>query len=193
MSYYPIPREGRVLSLEEAPWKEYACVPRTTVRVSYDEEAFALHFVSYETELRAKETQHNTPVCCDSCMEAFLQFAPATDPHYINIEVNPNAAVYCAVRTCREDEVLVEPEVINALGVRTHRFDDRWEVDLRIPAAWIRRFIPTYRHGVGTTIRANFYKCGDETAVPHYGAFAPITWEHPDFHRPEFFADFILA
>ncbi len=190
---YPILREGRVLAIEQTPWEEYASVPRTSVRVSYDDEGLFLHFVSYETDLRAKETEHNTAVCCDSCMEVFLQPAPDTDPHYVNIEINPNAAVYCAVRTCREDGVFVDPEEISELAVATSVFPDRWEIDLRIPVAFLQRHFPSYLHGEGTHLRANFYTCGDETATPHYGTFAPIVWDHPDFHRPEFFADFILG
>ena len=32
-------------------------------------------------------------------------------------------------------------------------------------------------------IRANFYKCGDKTAHPHYVSWAPINTPQPDFHR----------
>jgi hypothetical protein len=39
------------------------------------------------------------------------------------------------------------------------------------------------------TIRANFYKCGDSTAVPHYLSWSHIATETPDFHRPEFFGE----
>ncbi len=38
-------------------------------------------------------------------------------------------------------------------------------------------------------IRANFYKCGDKTAHPHYVSWAPIDTPQPDFHRPEFFGE----
>ncbi|MFA5695554.1 MAG: carbohydrate-binding family 9-like protein, partial [Proteiniphilum sp.] len=36
-------------------------------------------------------------------------------------------------------------------------------------------------------IRANFYKCGDETAEPHYISWSPIDLPAPDFHAPQFF------
>lgn len=193
MTVYSIPCEGRVFELQEAPWEGYREVPRTSVCVSYSDTGFHLRFVSYETRLRAVETKHNTPVCCDSCVEAFLQFSPATDPHYINIEINPNAAVYCAVRTSREDATLMSDEAIERLAVHTTVFSDRWETELCIPVDFIREYIPTYRHGEGSMLRANFYKCGDMTETPHYGAFAPIQWQTPDFHRPEFFADFLLV
>ena len=39
----------------------------------------------------------------------------------------------------------------------------------------------------GKTARANFYKCGDDMAVPHYISWNPIGCPRPDFHRPEYF------
>ena len=44
----------------------------------------------------------------------------------------------------------------------------------------------------GRVIRANFYKCGDETPIPHFGMWSPVDNETPDFHRPEYFGKFIL-
>ena len=40
----------------------------------------------------------------------------------------------------------------------------------------------------GSKFLANFYKCGDETKVPHYISWSAIDTTSPDFHRPEFFA-----
>ncbi len=45
----------------------------------------------------------------------------------------------------------------------------------------------------GHRAAANFYKCGDETAVPHYGAWSPIDTPQPDFHRPEFFGEVVFG
>ena len=39
----------------------------------------------------------------------------------------------------------------------------------------------------GQTIKANFYKCGDELQTPHFLSWNPINIEKPDFHRPDFF------
>ena len=190
---YPITREGSVFSLKETPWAGYCNVPPTRVTLAYDEEGLTVFFVCEEQNPRAEKTRHNTAVCCDSCMELFLQPAPRTDPHYINIEINPRGTVYCAVRTCREDGVLMDEEAIAELKVETRVLPDRWEIRYRLEAEWIRRYVPDYRHERGQILRANMYKCGDETPCPHYGAFAAIAWEQPDFHRPEFFAEFVLA
>ncbi|MCK7480493.1 MAG: carbohydrate-binding family 9-like protein [Candidatus Moduliflexus flocculans] len=45
----------------------------------------------------------------------------------------------------------------------------------------------------GCRSAANFYKCGDETEFPHYGAWSPVETPAPDFHRPEFFGEIVFA
>ncbi len=44
----------------------------------------------------------------------------------------------------------------------------------------------------GFTLHGNFYKCGDLTSEPHYLSWAPVTFEHPNFHLPAFFGNLIL-
>ena len=43
-----------------------------------------------------------------------------------------------------------------------------------------------------SSIRANFYKCADKSAHPHFLSWSPIDVPSPDFHRPEFFGELIL-
>lgn len=60
-----------------------------------------------------------------------------------------------------------------------------WEVALLIP------YKVFFKHAItrldGMSIRANFYKCGDELQKPHFLSWNPIKIEKPDFHRPDFF------
>ena len=194
MSCYEIKKSGTTFTVGHFPWvKDYPATPVTKVTLSYNEESFLVHFVSYETNLRATETAHNTPVHKDSCMEIFMCFDPEHDGRYINVEINPNCAAYSAVSLCREQSRLIDPADIDTLCIKSAVFDDRWELDYQIPVSYIQKQIPTYRHGPGARLRGNFYKCGDETDHPHFGCFSDIAWPHPDFHRPEFFADFVLV
>jgi hypothetical protein len=41
----------------------------------------------------------------------------------------------------------------------------------------------------GRTLRANFYKCGDELPTPHFLSWSPIKTPKPSFHEPRFFGD----
>ena len=189
---YIITKEPSVFSIGNFPWDENGVKPETQVSVSYDEGGFLVSFVSYETNVRAVETEHNSPVHEDSCMELFAAFA-SDDDRYINIEVNPNGAAHCELGVGRGDRIAISPEDINTLGIKTAVYGDRWEVSYYIPTSFIQKYLPTYKHGNGTVFKGNFYKCGDKTGHAHYGCFNNIPWQHPDFHRPEFFAEFTLA
>ncbi len=191
---YSIKPSGSSFRITHFPWKnEYPATPLTEVRISYDSDGYDVHFVSYETKLRAVETEPNSMVYRDSCMEMFMQFAPDTDPRYINFEINPNGAVYSAISYDRAHSTLIDQADIAMLDIKTRAFADRWEIDCRIPVTYIQKQIPTYRHGAGAHLRGNFYKCGDETDHPHYGCFADIDLPEPDFHCPQFFTDFVLS
>ena len=188
-----IKREGSVFTLSRFPnWIPNQCCPLTMATISYDDCCFKVKFVSYETDLRAKETEHNTEIYRDSCMELFMQFSPDTDDRYINIEINPNGAVYCSVRYSRENFELIHTEDIVTLQVVPTVYEDRWELFYQIPVKLIQKYIPTYLHKKGAKLRGNLYKCGNDTNHPHYGCFQNVLTERPDFHRPEYFAEFVL-
>ena len=39
------------------------------------------------------------------------------------------------------------------------------------------------------SVRANFYKCADKSAHPHFLAWNRVDTPAPDFHRPDFFGE----
>ena len=53
-----------------------------------------------------------------------------------------------------------------------------------------------FRSGVeswsGKSMRANFYKCGDNLPTPHFLSWNAIDWPEPSFHRPEFFGELVF-
>jgi hypothetical protein len=63
-----------------------------------------------------------------------------------------------------------------------------WRVGVVIPF----ELIGVDPENLPESIRANFYKCGDKTAHPHYLSWSPIETPKPDFHRPEFFGELLL-
>ena len=48
------------------------------------------------------------------------------------------------------------------------------------------------KNHIPVSVRANFYKCGDKTAHPHFLSWNPVVSSKPDFHRPECFGELIL-
>ena len=182
----------QVFEVKNFPWDENGYRPQTIAELSYDESGYQLHLKSYETELRMEVTNHNGCVWCDSCMEMFAQFAPDSDKNYINFEINPNGAMVCAIGACREDRISFAADEIGKLNPRTVINADSWEAWIDIPVDFIKKSIPSYTHEEGHKIKANFYKCGDETKYMHFGCWNNIIWQQPDFHRPEFFGEITL-
>ena len=66
----------------------------------------------------------------------------------------------------------------------------QWQLVMVIPAsAFFKHHITSF---AGTTIRANFYKCGDMLPHPHFLSLFPIDIPKPDFHRPDFFGSVVF-
>ncbi len=182
----------KIFKIDNFPWDDTGYRPKTTVEMSYDDKGFYLHFNSDEKEIRATQTQHNTDVHLDSCVEAFIQFLPDKDSSYINFEINPNGAMRCARGENRYDRVEYPESVIDNFNIKTQVDKNGWKVWFNIPVDFIKKEYPGYVHEKGKRIRANFYKCGDETKTPHWGCWSNIASEHPDFHLSVFFKDILL-
>ena len=69
---------------------------------------------------------------------------------------------------------------------------EAWTLEYRVP---LSLFESLYGEaiGAGRRGRGNLYTCGDETEIPHYGAWSPVTAPVPDFHRPECFGEIVFA
>ncbi|MDR2090309.1 MAG: hypothetical protein LBP62_01430 [Clostridiales bacterium] len=68
-----------------------------------------------------------------------------------------------------------------------------WELYFDIPFKMISEIYGAdFRVYKGRRVRANFYKCGDETPLPHYGAAFQVESPFPEFHLPEFFGTLIF-
>ena len=60
-----------------------------------------------------------------------------------------------------------------------------WELTVKIPL----NLMGLDPENLPDKIRANFYKCADDTDSMHFVSWSPIETENPDFHRPDFFGE----
>lgn len=178
--------------ITEYPWTTNGYTPKVEITFGYDKDGFEVLFTIYENEIRAIETEHQTDVYCDSCVEFFVQFSPLTDKTYINFEANANGAMFCAKGTARENRTLISVADIRDFNIHTKREQNYWQVGYFIPLAFIQREIPSYEHKENATIKCNFYKCGAKTKYPHHGCWKKVETPKPDFYRPEFFGEIRL-
>ena len=91
---------------------------------------------------------------------------------------------------CRHFDASVLDKVIRYSSLQRERYDigDKmfsWEVAMGIPFG----MIGLDGGNLPEKVRANFFKCADKAAHPHFLSWNPIDVPTPDFHRPDFFGE----
>lgn len=160
-------------------------------QLCYDHTALYVRLEAVEENIRAVHKGLLDPVCEDSCLEFF--FSPmAGDSRYFNIEVNPNGAIYLGFgRNVQGLQRIVaeNPAIAPAITFT----ENGWTAEYAIPYDFIRLFFPEFAPTAGSSIRANCYKCGDETETPHWLCWAPIPEGTDTFHCPQHFGTMYFA
>lgn len=172
---------------------DYPYVPKAEFRIAYTDEAFLVHYRASEVTVRAKYGADDGKVWTDSCMEMFLSPCPE-DGSYYNLECNCIGAVLLGYHDADGNKSRAAYDVTAGISrwaslgrspFAEHEAEGPWEVALIVPFACYWRH--AFRPEAGTQMRGNFYKCGDELRTPHFLSWAPIEWEKPNFHLPQFF------
>ena len=141
-------------------------------------------------DLRAVAMEDNGRVWEDSCCEFFM--SDPEDGTYYNFEMNCIGTLLASKRKNRQDfryfgkDELGQVVRHSSLERKEYGLTDgpySWQTAICIPFG----LIGMDGGNLPENIRANFYKCGDKTAHPHFLSWNPVEVSHPDFHRPEFF------
>jgi hypothetical protein len=180
------------LMVDTVNWKGYDYKPEVALAIGYsDHEIFMKYYIT-ENYFKAEKTETNQMVCEDSCVEFFV--SPEDDGIYYNLEFNGIGTCLIGAGTGRENSIRANPEIVSKIRrqtsvgenpVREREGKFEWTITLAIP------FEVFFHHKVkdlkGKKFRANFYKCGDMLAVPHYVTWNPVGTEKPDYHQPKYF------
>ncbi|MCF8069696.1 MAG: carbohydrate-binding family 9-like protein [Desulfobacterales bacterium] len=149
--------------------------------------------------IRCIRSRFQDEVYKDSCVEFFVQPKPGSG--YFNFEFNCGGALLASyitdpektkkgfkdfIRLTSEERKqiliyhsmpeIVEPEITDSMI---------WHIEFFIPYSVFESHTGSFRPQKGDTWRANFFKCGDETSHPHWGAWSPV--ETLNFHLPRCF------
>ena len=125
-------------------------------------------------------------------MEFF--FRPTEQMKYINIEINPNKAIYLGIAAGRPMLLrLLSDEIKEQMNIQVEMTEKGWVLSYQIPFSFIRFFFPEFKAEEGGKIYGNVFKCGDFTVKEHYMAWNPIESEEPNFHLPEQFGTLIFG
>ena len=169
--------------------------PNVKFRIAHSGEEIYIQFVVRELYPKAVFTQdEGAKPFKDSCVEFFM-IPSDKDSIYYNLEMNClgyGTFAGGAERTNRTrfgEDVLSKIRRYSSFDGQPVDIDDgklhEWSLILAIPVEIysLSEVAPLS----GRCIRANFYKCGDETKVPHYLSWNPIGTERPNFHTPDYF------
>ena len=178
-------------SIDVINWKNFDYKPKVNFRIGHTGNEIWLKYYVSENHIRAMETRTNGEVYKDSCVEFFVSH---DGKNYYNFEFSCIGTIHLAWGEGRHNRKFVDPKVVEAISIKStlgdQPFDNKsgnfdWEMMIRIPATSLAYSkLKTFKDLKAT---ANFYKCGEETAVTHYVTWNPIKTENPDYHRPEYF------
>ena len=146
----------------------------------------------YEENPKAIYTERDEPMYKDSCLEFFV--APIEDrEEYVNVEMNSKGAFLCEFGKGKYDRVFVSSLTDASPIVEAFKGEDMngafWGVTVKLTKVFLSELYKIPKEKIDySTVKANFYKCGDDCRVPHYLAFSPVTTLPPGFHNPECFA-----
>ncbi len=178
--------------IDQVNWKEeFPHHMPVTVRVAHDGDKIYLYYEVVGEEVRAANTNDFGSVWEDSCVEFFMQKDGETA--YRNFECNILGTLLAADHETRDKSERMSMEIMKSV-VRHSTIEQRFEGDKQVCDWTMFLEIPKKAMGYsdsetleGQKIRANFYKCGDETPATHFISWNAIDLPKPNFHVPQFF------
>jgi hypothetical protein len=184
------------LRVDHYLWLTNGYRPRVEARLGWSAGFLYVRFRVAEKRAPVRYMKFQDPVYKDSCVEFFVDMFPEKRLGYANFEMNAAGTLLAAFGRDRDHRQPLWPEDLAGLSVVPGEAPwegvDAWSVAYRIPLDLFRKLFDGEIRP-GQRAAANFYKCGDETPRPHYGAWSPVGTPSPDFHRPEFFGEVVFA
>jgi hypothetical protein len=175
----------------DTPWKDFPYRPEVSFAIAHSNDCIFLKYFVSENAIRAVNSQINSAVWEDSCVEFFIHFND--DKGYYNFEFNCIGTQLGGFGKTRSERDLLPKELVGT--IQTESFISKvkakeavyWELSVAIPLnIFIHHQFSTLSGQEG---RVNFHKCGDQLPMPHFLAWNNIQSSEPNFHLPEFFGE----
>jgi hypothetical protein len=184
---------GVEIAVSVCNWPDYLYSPEVKVFAGHTRNHLWLLYEVKSDHYRLKAFIDQEAVWEDSCVEFFVSSGNQADAEYWNFEFNALGTCLSAYGTKSYREFLPETSTKQILrfsslnGSRLPAEGDLFDWSLVVA-------IPLNLIGLkkGKPFWGNFYKCGDETKIPHFLSWKGIKSGSPDFHLPQFFGEMIL-
>ena len=170
----------------------YPYAPDASFSIARSETHIVIMYRVRGLDLRAKAMEDNGAVWEDSCCEFFM--SDPEDGTYYNFEMNCVGTLLAAKRRSRTDFNFFNEEKLHQVIRLTSLERKEYDIQGKIASWQTAICIPFSLVGIDgkrlpKSLRANFYKCADKSAHPHFLSWNPVEVPQPDFHRPEFFGE----
>lgn len=179
----------------EISWSAWSYKPEVAFSIAHNDQSIFLKYYVAERETKTVYTEINDPVYKDSCVEFFISFNHGNS--YYNLEFNSRGVCLAGYGTSREQRELLPVEVVQRIKSFAISHPDHgdekttWELCLQIPVSvFCFDQLPELS---SREVTANFYKCGDDLARPHFLAWNKIDSDEPNFHLSEYFGNLTFA
>lgn len=176
--------------------ERWASIPTENLKVDgifeIQNDSFFLKFNILEPSVIATNSDFNSPVWQDSCVEFFCSF---NNESYYNFEINAIGAILGQYGKDRSHRDFLKPEMLKKIEVQSSLGNEpfglknektQWETAILIPFSIFSK----NEINLLDSLSFNIYKCADKSSHKHYLSLFDINSEKPDFHRPEFFKKF---
>lgn len=177
--------------------KDFPYTPKAAFKLFHDGKNLYIKFDVTENNIHTLVTEDFGEVWTDPCVEFFV--SPDGNMDYYNFECTCIGKMLMAWHPHNEPKENVPLELLDtikripSLGYENFSLredENSWSLIEIIPADVL------FRSGIeswsGKSMRANFYKCGDNLPTPHFLSWNAIDWSEPSFHRPEFFGELVF-
>ena len=185
-------------AVDQVNWPQFSYKPEVEFRIMHSETEIYLQFHVRENGARATfDYDFGSRPYTDDCVEFFM-IPSDSDPDYFNLEMNcigHGTFDYGPDRHRRSrcgDELLHQIRRESTLGSEAFGMREgpqEWTLTIAVPKRLYAQSDLNLTSFSGRTVKANFYKCGDDTAVPHFLSWNPIGTPNPDFHTPDWFGE----
>ncbi len=147
-----------------------------------------------ESNPLAEVSEYHGRVCNDSCVECFLAFPEegeelSTDVLYFNFEANSLGNLFAKAAKGRKGREFISDEMYRLCNPAAKVEEGKWSFEALIPLALLEQYKQVPKLKKGAKFYCNFYKISETPGYEHYGSFAPIALDKPNFHCPQFFAE----
>jgi len=187
--------------VDHVNWSAFPYKPLVSAQIAHSKEYIWILADIHENHIRGHELEDHGHVWEDSCFEFFLQLP--NQSRYVNIETNCLGVSLATIHVNRNECTLFsEKDMEQFIRVSSqekcytdhysHHSMLHWQLLLGIPKKVLMKHFYGSDDAFPTSFRANFYKCGDKTILPHFLSWSPIDLKKPDFHVPAFFGDIVL-